>query len=72
MTLQYYNIKYRKEDRTIKAITIRFSDKLHKAIKYKLVEDDKSIQEYVISLIKKDLNFTDEMDDLTDYLPKKK
>lgn len=56
----------------IKAITIRFSDKIHKAIKHKLVDENKSIQEYIISLVKNDLSFTDDMDDLTDYLPKKK
>ena len=55
----------------IKAITIRFSDKLHKALKIKLVQEGKSIQDYVIGLIKKDLNFTDDMDDLSDYLKKK-
>ena len=55
----------------IKAVTIRFSDKLHKAIKFKLLERDKSIQEYIIKLVKNDLNFTDDMDDLTDYTIKK-
>ena len=55
----------------IKAITVRFSDKLHKAIKYKTFETDTPIQQYIIYLIKKDLNFDDKDDDLSDYLPKK-
>ena len=55
----------------IKSATIRFSDKLHKAIKYKLLESEKSLQEYIIKLIKNDLKFTDDMDDLTDYTTKK-
>ena len=55
----------------IKAVTIRFSDKLHKTMKFKLLEDEKSVQDYIISLIKSDLNFTNEEDDLSDYLPKK-
>ena len=55
----------------IKSITVRFSDKLHKALKYKLVEDEQSIQQYIIDLIKKDLHFNDKDDDLSDYLPKK-
>jgi len=57
--------------KNIKAISIRFSDKLHKAIKYKTLEEDKPIQQYIIDLIKKDLNFDDTDDDLSDYLPKK-
>ncbi|QAT40851.1 hypothetical protein [Clostridium sp. JN-9] len=44
-----------KEVRTIKAITIRLDDELHKKVKHKMVELDTSIQEYVINLIKKDL-----------------
>lgn len=47
------------------------SDKLHKALKYHLIEKDISIQQYIISLIKKDICFKDEDDDLSDYLPKK-
>lgn len=47
------------------------SDKLHKAVKLKLLDEDKAIQQYLIELIKKDLNFTDDKDDLFDYLPKK-
>jgi len=55
----------------IKATSIRFSDKLYKAMKYKTFETNQTIQNYVISLIKKDLNFDDKDDDLSDYLPKK-
>lgn len=55
----------------IKATSIRFSDKLYKAIKYKTVETDQTIQQYIVNLVKKDLNFDDKDDDLSDYLPKK-
>lgn len=55
----------------IKALSIRFSDKLHKAIKLKTVTDGLTIQNYIINLIKKDLNFTDIDDDLSDYQTKK-
>ena len=44
---------------------------MHKAIKYKTFEIDKPIQQYIIDLIKKDLDFDDKDDDLSDYLPKK-
>lgn len=54
----------------IKAFTLRLSDKLHKAIKYHLIEKDKSIQQYLIELIKKDLDFNDDDDDLSDYTKK--
>lgn len=56
----------------IKQVTIRLSDKLHKAIKLRLFEDEKSIQEFFVELAKEKLNFTDDMDDLKDYLPPKK
>lgn len=46
------------------------SDLLHKAVKYKTFNEGISIQEYIISLIKKDLNFTDDQDDLSDYTKK--
>lgn len=55
----------------IKSIAIRFSDKLHKAMKLKTVSEDSTIQDYVIGLIKKDLSFKDEDDDLSDYQAKK-
>ena len=55
----------------IKAITLRMSDKLHKRLKYHLVEKDLSIQQYIISLIKKDIGMTDDEDDLSDYILKK-
>lgn len=48
------------------------SDRLHKSLKYYLLEKETPIQQYIISLIKKDMNFKDEDDDLSDYLPKKK
>ena len=52
----------------IKAVSIRFSDKLHKALKLRCIEIDKSMQDYIVELIKKDLSFKD--DDLSDYLKK--
>jgi predicted DNA binding CopG/RHH family protein len=54
----------------IKAISVRFSDKLHIAMKLKTVSKGETIQDYIISLIKQDLNFTDENDDLSDYQKK--
>lgn len=54
----------------IKAATIRFSDKLHKALKLYLLENDVSLQEYVINIIKKDIGFIED-EDQSDYLPKK-
>jgi len=44
---------------------------LYKAIKYKTLETDQSIQNYIVNLVKEDLNFDDKDDDLSDYLPKK-
>lgn len=74
LTLWYYGIiiSLMNGGVTIKAVSIRMSDNLHKALKYKLIEDDKSIQQYIIELIKRDLDFKDEDDDLSDYLPKEK
>lgn len=56
----------------IKAVNIRFSDKLHKALKIHVINKEQSIQDYVISLVKKDMNFKDEDDDLSDYSTIKK
>lgn len=36
-------------------MTVRIDDKLHKEIKYALIEKEKSFNEYIIELIKKDL-----------------
>lgn len=69
MTLINYNVIIGGE--SIKSVTIRFSDVLHKKMKFKLLEEEKSVQQYLIELIKKDLNFSDNEDDLDDYLPKK-
>jgi len=41
--------------RKIKALTIRLDEKLHKKLKYLSIEIEKSINEYVTELIKKDL-----------------
>ncbi len=40
-------------------------------MKFKTVADDLTIQDYIISLVKKDLNFKDNEDDLSDYQVKK-
>jgi len=39
----------------MKQITIRLDDETHKALRYLSIDIDKSINEYVIDLIKKDL-----------------
>lgn len=39
----------------MKQISLRLNDDLHKQVKYLLVEIDKSFNEYVLELIKKDL-----------------
>jgi len=67
MKFWLYNFKYRKEMRIIKTISIRLSDKLHKALKFKSFETNVSIQNYFVKLVKQDLNFKDEDDDLSDY-----
>lgn len=56
----------------IKSFTLRMSDKLHRKLKTTLFEKEVSIQQYLIGLIKKDLDFSDDDDDLSDYLPSKK
>lgn len=39
-----------------KGINIRVSEELYKKVKYRLVELDKSLKDYIINLIEKDLN----------------
>lgn len=46
----------------MKHITIRMDEDLHKRVKYRLIEEDKSIQKYVIDLIENDLNKEDKGD----------
>lgn len=70
LVARLYNVICRKEMNIIKAATIRFSDKLHKALKLYLLENDVSLQEYVINIIKKDIGFIED-EDQSDYLPKK-
>lgn len=50
----YYDVNER-EVRKIKQTTVRIDDELLKQVKYKLLEENKSFNEYVIELIKKDL-----------------
>ena len=53
-----------------KSIAIRFSDKLHMEMKLKIVKEGRTIQDYVIGLVKSDLSFDDKNDDLSDYQKK--
>lgn len=54
-SLWYYDVIER-EVRKIKQTTIRIDDELLKQVKYKLIEENKSFNEYVLELIKKDLD----------------
>jgi predicted HicB family RNase H-like nuclease len=39
----------------MKALTIRVEDSLHKKLKIKMVEEETTLQDYILRLIKKDL-----------------
>lgn len=39
----------------MKAITLRMTDELHKKFKMKMVQDEKTMQNYIIELISKEL-----------------
>jgi len=39
----------------VKQVTVRLDEELHKKIKYLVLEIDKSINDYILELIKKDL-----------------
>lgn len=54
MSKWYYDVTERGV-RKIKQTTLRIDDELLKQVKYKLIEENKSFNEYVIGLIKKDL-----------------
>ena len=54
MSIWYYDVIER-EVRKIKQTTVRIDDELLKQVKYKLIEENKSFNEYVIELIKNDL-----------------
>lgn len=41
--------------RKIKQTTVRIEEELLKQVKYKLIEENKSFNEYVLELIRKDL-----------------
>lgn len=43
----------------MKSLTIRVEDELHKQLKYKMIKEETTIQEYVLKLIKKDLKIKD-------------
>ena len=68
----YYNVnrRYEREENSMKSITIRFSDELHKTMRRKLLEEDESVQQYIIRLVKNDLDFTKE-ENPDDYLKPK-
>ena len=44
----------------MKRTTIRFSDKLYTVLKLKSVAEGITIQDYIISVVKNDLGFTEE------------
>lgn len=44
----------------MKRTTVRFSDKLYVALKLKSVAEGITIQDYIISVVKDDLGFTEE------------
>lgn len=44
----------------MKRTTVRFSDKLYTVLKLKSVAEDVTIQDYIISVVKNDLGFTEE------------
>ena len=39
----------------MKAITLRMTDEFHKQLKLRMVEEEKTMQDYIIGLISKDL-----------------
>ncbi len=47
---------------TTKVVTIRLTDKLHKALKLKVLEKGTTIQQYLTELIKKNVNTITEND----------
>lgn len=57
-SLWYYDVIER-EVSEIKQTTVRIDDELLKQVKYKLIEENKSFNEYVLELIKKDLDKSD-------------
>lgn len=40
----------------MKSLTVRIDDELHKELKFKMVENETTIQDYIVDLIKKDLD----------------
>lgn len=53
-SIWYYDVNER-EVIKIKQTTVRIDDELLKQVKYKLIEENKSFNEYVLELIQKDL-----------------
>ena len=47
--------RHEREVRKIKQMTVRLEDEFYKEVKYALIEKEKSFNEYVVELIKKDL-----------------
>lgn len=44
----------------MKSLTVRISDQLHKQLKFKVIEKETTIQNYIVELIKKDLGETEQ------------
>lgn len=40
----------------MKSLTVRISDELHKQLKFKVVAEETTIQDYIVKLIKRDLD----------------
>ena len=38
-------------------MTLRLSDELHKALKIKMASEERKIQDYIVELLKKDMEF---------------
>lgn len=49
-----------KEVIQLKSLTIRVEDELHKQLKYKMIDEESTIQNYILALIKKDLKSEDD------------
>ena len=55
MTSVWYYDVIERGVRKIRQTTVRIDDELLKQVKYKLIEENKSFNEYVLELIEKDL-----------------
>lgn len=46
-----------KGGRKIKTLTLRLDDDFHKALKMKCIQDDTDMTTYILSLVKKDMDY---------------